>query len=138
MFTSLISAWGWLSGVGLPTIAGAAALAGAAYAWFRVPVIGQYMGLALCALGVGLLAYAGGYADARAACNDASLRTELAQARADLQAASNAEAQARELGARLNATEARNHELAHELANRPTSDACRAGDDDVGRLRNIR
>lgn len=138
MMTSILSTWGWLSGVGLPTIAGAAALASAAYAWFRVPVIGQYLGLSLCALGVGLISYGQGYANARAACHDASLRTELAQARADLKAAQSAAAQAREMGDRLNATEARNHELAHELANRPTTDACRAGDDDIERLRNIR
>ncbi|MDP2358619.1 MAG: hypothetical protein Q8M31_21550 [Beijerinckiaceae bacterium] len=129
----------WISGVGLPVLIGSAAFAGAAFAWFRLPVFGHYAGLALALIGVGFLAHANGYATARGACQEASLRAELAQTKADLKNAQNAAARAREMGDRLDAAEALNSELAHELATRPEPDVCRnATDGDVNRLRAIR
>jgi hypothetical protein len=138
MWALIFAAWDWLAGIGLPFFAGCALLAGAAYVWFRVPVFGHYGGLALAVIGVAMIARASGYASARADCKDATLRTELAQARADLRNAQNAALQAREIGDRLSQSEAKNMELAHELAQRPVIDDCRADDGDVERLRAIR
>lgn len=138
MFAAIFSAYNWLAGIGLPLVLGCTLLAAAAYAWFRVPFFGHYAGLALAVVGVALIARASGYASARSDCHDATLRAELAQAKADLKNAQAAAAQAEELGARLSASEARNMELAHEIANSPVPDQCRAGADDVDRLRAIR
>jgi hypothetical protein len=129
----------WITGIGIPSLVGFACLAGAVYAWFQIPVFGHWIGLGAAVLGVGLLAHASGYSSARADCQDASLRTELAQVRADLEKEKNARAADRKLGELLNQAEARNMELAHELATRPEPDACRnATDGDAQRLRDIR
>lgn len=127
---------GWLLGIGLPSIIGIACFAGAVAAWFRLPVFGHYVGLALAMIGVGLLAHANGYSAAREACQEAAVRAELKQARADLDAAQAAAKQARTLGDRLAALEARNMEIVHELQSVP--DGCRLSGDDVKRLLGIR
>lgn len=133
-----MSALGWLLGIGLPSVVGMACFAGAAAAWFRVPVFGHYVGLALAMIGVGFLAHANGYSAAREACQEAAVRTELKQVRADLEAAQAAAKQARALGERLAASEARNLEIVHELQSRPVPDVCRLDSRDVDRLLGIR
>lgn len=133
-----VTALTWMLGIGLPTLVGFACFAGAVASWFRIPVIGHYLGLALAMLGVGFVAHASGYSAARQHCQEAAVRAELAQARADLAIAKAVAEQARELGDRLNVSEARNLELAHEIASRPVDDVCRLGADDIKRLLNIR
>jgi hypothetical protein len=133
-----MTALGWIFGIGLPSIVGLACFAGAVAAWFRVPVLGHYIGLALALIGVGFVAHANGYSAAREACKEASVRAELAQAQADLSAAKAAAAQARDLGDRLNVSEARNLELAHALASRPIPDGCALSPADADGLRAIR
>ena len=133
-----MNAFGWVFGIGLPSIVGAACFAGAVAAWLKVPVFGHYLGLALALIGVGFVAHANGYSAARAACKESAVRAELAQVRADLNAAKAAAAQARELGDRLNQSEARNMELVNALASRPVPDGCALSPDDADSLRNIR
>lgn len=133
-----MNALGWLLGIGLPSIVGMACFAGAAAAWFRVPVFGHYLGLALAMVGVGFLSYANGVSNTRAECQEAAVRAELAQVRADLAVAQSAAKQAREMGDRLSAAEARNMEIVHELQNRPVPDACRLSADDLKRLLGVR
>lgn len=126
----------WLLGIGGPSLMGIAALAGGAFVWFRVPVFGRYAGLGLVALGVGLIAYAQGFSSARGDCQEAALRSELAIARADLDAAMRSARVAQELGEKLNAAESRNQELSDEIASMP--DACFADEPTAGRLRSIK
>jgi hypothetical protein len=133
-----MGALSWLTGVGVPTLAGIGLLAAAAFAWFRLPVLGKYAGLALACVGVAMIANARGFADARALCNEAAVRAELAQVRADLAHAQAAAKQAREIGDRLAAAEARNMELVNDIQNRPTPDGCRLSPDDLRRLLGIR
>lgn len=134
----MMGALSWLTGVGLPTLAAFACFAGAAAAWFRVPVIGHYFGLALACVGVALIANAKGFSDAREMCNDAAIRAELAQTKRDLTIAQDVASQARELGDRLAAQEARNMEIVNELQSRPIPDDCRLSSDDVKRLLGVR
>lgn len=133
-----MGALSWITGVGLPTLAAFACFAGAAAAWFRIPVLGHYFGLALACVGVALIANAKGYSDAREACNEAAVRAELAQAKRDLAIAQEVANQARELGDRLAAQQARNLEIVNELQTRPVTDACRLSGDDVRRLLGVR
>lgn len=133
-----MGALSWLTGVGLPTLAAFACFAGAAAAWFRIPVLGKYIGLALACVGVALIANAKGFNDARALCQEAAVRAELAQAKRDLAIAQEVANQARELGDRLAAQEARNMEVVNELQSRPVTDACRLSSDDVKRLLGVR
>lgn len=128
----------WLTGVGLPTLVALACFAGGVATWFRVPFLGKYIGLALACVGVALIANARGFSDARALCQEAALRAELKQVRADLSIAQSAAKQAHEMGDRLAAAEARNMEFVNELQNRPVPDACRLSGDDLRRLLNIR
>lgn len=133
-----MSALGWLLGIGLPSIVGVSCFAGAVAAWFRLPVFGHYVGLALAMIGVGFVAHASGYSSARQDCKEAAVRAELSQTKADLAHAQTAAKQARTLGDRLAAAEARNMEIVNELQNRPVPDACRLSGDDVGRLLGVR
>jgi hypothetical protein len=128
----------WLTGIGLPSLVGFACFAGAIAAWFRVPVLGHYIGLGLAMIGVGFLAHASGYSAAREACQEAAVRSELAQAKQDLAISQEAAKQAQQLGERLAASEARNMEIVNELANRPVPDSCRLSGDDIKRLLGIR
>jgi hypothetical protein len=129
----MMGALSWLTGVGLPTLAAFACFAGAAAAWFRVPVLGHYFGLALACVGVALIANAKGFSDARDACKEAAVRAELAQARRDIAIMAEAADKASELSSRLNETEQRNADLARKLTG-----SCLLNDDDARRLRDIR
>jgi hypothetical protein len=129
----MMGALSWLTGVGLPTLAAFACFAGAAAAWFRIPVLGHYFGLALACVGVALIANAKGFSDARALCNDAALRSELANARRDLSIMAEAADKASELSSKLNEAEHRNAELARKI----TGD-CKLSPADADRLRAIR
>jgi hypothetical protein len=134
----------WLTGIGVPVLLGSAALiaAVAAYAYIPsikfLPDIRTPVCVALVGVGIWLIAHASGFDAARDACKEASIRAELAQVRADLAHAQEAASQARILGDRLAAAEARNMEIVNELASRPIPDACRLGGDDIKRLLNIR
>ena len=124
---------GWLTGIGLPTLAAFACFAGAAAAWFRIPVLGHYFGLALACVGVALIANAKGFSDARALCNDAALRAELANARRDLSIMAEAADKASQLANQLTEAERKNADLARKLTGN-----CRLSPADVDGLRNIR
>ncbi len=129
----MMGALSWLTGVGLPTLAAFACFAGAAAAWFRIPVLGHYFGLALCCVGVALIANAKGFSDARAQCNDAALRSELANARRDLSIMQEAADKASELSGKLTEAERRNEDLARKLVGN-----CPLSPTDAERLRAIR
>jgi hypothetical protein len=129
----MMGAMSWLTGVGLPTLAAFACFAGAAAAWFRVPVLGHYFGLALACVGVALIANAKGFSDARALCNDAALRSELANARRDLSIMAQAADKASELSSKLNEAEQRNAELARQITG-----SCVLNENEADRLRKIR
>ena len=129
----MMGALSWLTGVGLPTLAAFACFAGAAAAWFRIPVLGHYFGLALACVGVALIANAKGFSDARGLCNDAALRAELANARRDLAIMADAADKASELAGKLNEQERKNADLARKLTG-----SCLLGDDAARMLRDIR
>lgn len=129
----MMGALSWITGIGLPTLAAFACFAGAAAAWFRIPVIGHYFGLALACVGVALIANAKGFSDARALCNDAALRAELANARRDLSIMADAADKASQLASQLTDAEHRNVELARKITGN-----CLLGDDAARMLRNIR
>jgi hypothetical protein len=128
----MMGALSWLTGVGLPTLVGFACILGSAAAWFRVPLVGKYLGLALACVGVALIANARGFSDARALCNDAALRAELANARRDLAITLEAADKASQLASQLTDAERKNDELARKI----TSD-CLLGDDNARRLQRI-
>ena len=128
----MMGALSWLTGVGLPMSVAFACFAGAAAAWFRVPFLGHYLGLALACVGVALVANAKGFSDARSLCNDAALRAELANARRDLSIMAEAADKASELAGKLTETERKNADLARKLTG-----SCLLGDDNARRLRNI-
>lgn len=128
-----MGALSWLTGVGLPTLAAFACFAGAAAAWFRLPILGHYFGLALACVGVALMANAKGYSDARDACNEAAVRAELAQVRADLANLQNAAQRENILSDKLTAAEKRNEDLARKLTG-----SCLLDDAQSRRLRDIR
>lgn len=111
----MMSVISWITGIGIPSLIGFACLAGAAYAWFQIPVFGHWIGLAAALLGVGLLAHASGYSSARADCQDASLRSELAVARADLEHSREAAKRSLALADKLTQAEQRNDELARKI-----------------------
>lgn len=111
----MMGALSWITGIGLPTLAAFACFAGAAAAWFRFPIIGKYIGLALACVGAALIANAKGFADARAQCQDAALRAELAQAKRDLAITAEAADKASELSGKLTEAERRNDDLARKL-----------------------
>jgi hypothetical protein len=131
-----MGALSWIMGVGVPTLAGAGLLVGAAFAWFRLPDIGHYLGLALACVGVAMLANARGFSDARALCNDAALRAEIASLRRDIDTAHEAQAFAVSQSRNLAAAEQSNRELADEIAAMP--DDCLADADHVRRLLRVK
>lgn len=128
-----MGALSWLTGVGLPTLAAFACFAGAAAAWFRLPILGHYFGLALACVGVALMANAKGYSDAREACNEAAVRAELQQVRRDLAIALGAADKANVLSEKLNEAERKNDELARKITG-----ACLLDERDAAGLRNLR
>lgn len=131
-----MGALSWLTGVGLPTLAAFACFAGAAAAWFRIPVLGHYFGLALACVGVALMANAKGFSDARAMCNEAAVRAELAQVRADLAKTQRAEADALAKAGALSEAQRKNEELADAISRIP--DVCIADDGHIKRLLGVR
>jgi hypothetical protein len=128
-----MGALSWLTGVGLPTLAAFACFAGAAAAWFRIPFLGHYFGLGLACVGVALMANAKGFSDARGLCNEAAVKAELAQVRADLAHLQAAASRADELSDKLTGAEKENAELARKL-----SSACLLNERDADGLRRIR
>lgn len=126
----------WLTGVGIPSLVGFALLAGAAWAWFQIPALGKYIGLALACVGVAILANAKGFSDARALCNEAAARAELMSVRRDLDTAHEAQARAAGQAVALREAERINEELADEIAALP--DDCVADDSHIKRLLRIR
>lgn len=123
----------WITGVGFPTFAAFACFAGAIAAWFRVPVFGHYVGLALACVGVALVANAKGFSDAREMCNEAAVRAELAQAKRDLTIMSDAADRASELAKKLTDAERKNDEIARKLTG-----SCVLDERDADGLRRIR
>ncbi len=129
----MMGALSWITGIGLPTLAAFACFAGAAAAWFRIPVLGKYIGLALACVGVALIANAKGFADARALCQEAALRAELAQAKRDLQISQDAAKEAETLGNKLIESEQKNADLARKLTG-----SCLLDAESARRLRELR
>lgn len=78
-------------------------------------LIGPKVALVLAVLGVGLLAYGSGYLRARANCQEAGLRSELATARADLEHSREAAKRSLALADKLTQAEQRNDELARKI-----------------------
>jgi hypothetical protein len=108
---------------------------------FRL-AIGTRIGRVISLCIIGYIAFIGYRwkirADMRAEQAVAQIRLELATAKADLDAAKAAAANANQIAARLAAAEAKNMELAHELQKRPVDDACRIDEPTSRRLRAIK
>jgi hypothetical protein len=96
-------------------------------------LIGPKVAIGLAIVVAGLLAYGTGYMRARASCQEASLRSELAAARADLEHAREAAEKASTLSKQLTQAERRNDELARKLTG-----SCILSPADSDRLRSIR
>ena len=129
----MMGALSWLTGVGLPMSVAFACFAGAAAAWFRVPFLGHYLGLALACVGVALIANAKGFSDARSLCNDAAIRAELANALRDLSITQEAANKASELAGKLTETERHNADLARKLTG-----SCLLDESSARKLRDLR
>lgn len=127
-----MGALSWLTGVGLPTLAAFACFAGAAAAWFRIPLLGHYFGLGLACVGVALMANAKGFSDARAMCKADVLQAELMALRRDLDVSHEAQRFAAHQAIALANSERINKELADEIAAMP--DVCVANDGHIERL----
>lgn len=149
MLDQFIGLGQWVSGVGLPSLAAAACFAGAAFAWFRLPIAGHYVGAALLVVGVTLVARASGYAEARADCQSAQLRQSVESLEKNLEAVQGmmSEAAAIQARERKSVEEARAsfddqkaiaHEILEELRKAPTPVACRHTPDERRRLQSIR
>lgn len=138
---ALSNAWAFVNVWG-GTLAGVALIVAGAFAWFRVPVFGKYVGLGLIVGGCWVLAEARGYARARDACKEAALRIELANVRADLNNAEYAAERAGELKIRLDLAERKNQELAHAIeldaVKTPPPAACLLDRRSADRLRAIK
>lgn len=126
----------WLTGVGLPSLVGFGLLGLAGWAWFQIPVLGKYLGLAGACVGVALLVSAVSFNEARKMCNELAVQAELAAVRRDLDTAHEASARAAGQSVKLAEAERRNKELAHEISKTP--DTCVANSSHIKRLRSIK
>ena len=126
----------WVTGVGLPSLIGFGLLGLAGWAWFQIPIIGKYLGLAGACVGVALLVSAVSFNEARNLCNELAVRAELASVRRDLDTAHEVAAKAAGQSVELAEAERINKELADEISRTP--DTCIANSNHIKRLRSVK